>query len=107
MYVIDKLKEIYPEKVNELDEYDKILRRYHKTKDLEKIFDSNKENFKFLVEAYKIGPGHKGYIRQMAYYEKSLSYDKDFLIFYIKEFSKSVPIGLEDKTVEELREIAG
>ena len=78
MYVIDKLKELYPNQSAALDEYDAIIRRYHQTEKLEKIFDANKENFKYLVEAYKIGPGNKGYNRQMSYYEQSLSYDKDF-----------------------------
>jgi len=106
MYVIDKLKELYPDKIEALDEYDNILRRYHRTTELEKIFDSDKENFKFLVEAYRIGPGNKDYNRQMAYYEQSLSFDKDFLIFFINEFAKAPVEGLNNKTVEELRELA-
>ena len=87
MYVIDSLKNEFPDLVHELEVYDKWLRNYYTEEQLNKIFESNKENYHYLQEAYSNFNTNKGlYNKNMAWYSKSLNDDDDFLDYFIDKF---------------------
>lgn len=85
MYIIDRLKNDYPQHESTINEFDMFIKRYHSAHWVTKIFDDQKPSFHFINEAYKIGPGNPGYTRNMAYFEKSLNEDTDFLQFFIQD----------------------
>lgn len=104
MYIIERLKQDFPNYSKELDEFDVFLRKYHDTPYFYKIFDDSADGFNYLQEAYKIGPGNSGYTRNMAYYEKALNYNKDFLQFFIETMFDD-KTDYRNLTAEEMRNI--
>ena len=87
MYIITSLKNEFPHLSKELDVYDQWLRRYYDEDTLYKIFDSEKDNYHYLQEAYRNFDTNKGlYNKNMAWYSKTLNDDDDFLTHFIDKF---------------------
>lgn len=95
MYIIERLKNDYPAYMEELDAYDKFLRRYYSDDLLFKIYDDRKPSFYWVNKAFKCGPGKKGYNKNMAYYQNAINFDIDFL--------KSLVKDSDNMSVDELR----
>ena len=107
MYIIERLKQDYPQFTKELKQYDQFLLRTHgKEYNAHRIFDDQKENFKFVKAAYdsldETGRHGKEFNKQMAMYEKSLNDDKDFLAYFVHQY---YDIDGRNMTVPELKEI--
>lgn len=107
MYIIERLKQDYPQFKKELEQYDQYLLRTHgKEYNAHRIFDDQKENFKFVQAAYdslaKTGSHGKEFNKQMALYEQSFNDDKDFLAYFVHQF---YDIDGRNMTVPELKEI--
>lgn len=84
MYIVERLRQDYPQYEEEIANLDMFIKRYHTPAWILKIYDDSKDYYKFVDEAYKIGPGNPGYNRSMAYFEKALSTDKDYLQFFLQ-----------------------
>ena len=95
MYIIERLKNDYPAYMEELDAYDKFLRRYYSDDLLFKIYDDRKPSFYWVNKAFKCGPGKKGYNKNMAYYQNAINFDIDFLRSIVKDS--------DNMSVDELR----
>lgn len=95
MYIIERLKRDYPQHSEMLDVYDRFLRIHVSEENLVKIYNDEKENFYWVNEAFKCGPGTAGYNKNMAYYSMAINFDIDFL--------RSLVDNSENMTVEELR----
>lgn len=95
MYIVERLKQDYPEHTETLDTYDKFLHRYYSDDLIRKIYDDEKEHFCWVEKAFKCGPGTPGYNKNMARYSSAINFDIDFLRSLVKNPG--------DKTVEELR----
>ena len=95
MYIIERLKKDYPAYMEELDAYDKFLRRYYSDDLLFKIYDDQKPSFYWINEAFKCGPGKTGYNKNMAYYQNAINFDIDFLRSIVKDS--------DNMSVDELR----
>ena len=95
MYIIERLKNDYPAYMEELDAYDKFLRRYYSDDLLFKIYDDQKPSFYWVDEAFKCGPGKRGYNKNMAYYQNAINFDIDFLRSLVKDS--------DNMSVDELR----
>ena len=85
MYIIERLKNDYPQHVKDLETYDAFLRRYYTDTDIRKIFDDSKDSFYWVNEAFKNGPGTAEYNRCMAYYQGAINFDRDFLRTLVKD----------------------
>lgn len=95
MYIIERLKKDYPAYMEELDAYDKFLRRHYSDDLLFKIYDDQKPSFYWINEAFKCGPGKTGYNKNMAYYQNAINFDIDFLRSLVKDS--------DNMSVDELR----
>lgn len=104
MYIIERLHKDFPEHESEINNFRMFIERYHNKDWLYKIFDDQKIFYKYIDEAYKIGPGNPGYTRNMAYFEKELNYDKDFLQFFIQDMFNDMT-DYSNKSALELRNI--
>lgn len=104
MYIIERLKQDFPQYIKDINEFELFITKYHNDNWNYKIFDDSKEFYKFIEEAYKIGPGNQGYNRAMCHYEQALNYDIDFLQFFIQEMFND-NTDYSRKTVLELRNI--
>lgn len=103
MYIIERLKNEFPEKKLDLEIYDRFLRKYHDKKWVEKIFDDQKENFILVYTAFKDSNEIGSYNKYMCKYEQSLNDDFDFLSFFVEKF---YPENYkENLTIEELKNI--
>lgn len=94
MYVIKRLKSIFPNYKKDLDDFDIFLKKCSKNAEI--IFDSDKNNFHWLIEAFLYGPGNIKYTKAMAFYEMSINFDKDFL-------TENIDIDTSNMTVDEMR----
>lgn len=104
MYIIEALKKEFPEQADDLETYDKFLRRHYDSDILYRIYDSDKENFKYLRDAYEArrqGEIAK-YMKNQCAYGRSMNKDPDFLRYYLTELGKDVPA---DMTVEEMEQM--
>lgn len=81
--------------MEDLDAYDKFLRRYYSDDLLYKIYDDQKPSFYWVNEAFKCGPGKPGYNKNMAYYSNAINFDIDFLRSLVKDS--------DNMSVDELR----
>ncbi len=109
MYVIESLKEQFPLLSKDLDAYDKFLRRYYPEDVLYSIYDSEKDNYHLLVEAYdaKQRGDNLGYMKLQCRYGQSLNRDYDFLVHYCSErYSNRSAEDLKKLSVEELYNLA-
>ena len=95
MYIIERLKKDYPVYMEDLDAYDKFLRKYYSDDLLFKIYDDQKPSFYWVNEAFKCGPGKPGYNKNMAYYSNAINFDIDFL--------RSLVENSDNMSVDELR----
>jgi hypothetical protein len=79
MYIIDKLKEKYPQYTENTEQYSKFLSRILSEEIKQKIFDDQKDFYRFIDAAYEAGVGSSLYSKNMCYFEMALNYDLDFL----------------------------
>lgn len=94
MLIFDRLKCDYPKYEKDIDQLGRYMTRICQNPD--KLFDDSKENFYWVNEAFKYGPGTYEYTKNMAIYELSLNYDKDFLQEFFNE-------DISNRNVDELR----
>lgn len=104
MYAIEALKKEFPMLEKDLDSYDRFLRRYYPEEELYRIYDSDKENFHFLREAYtaKRDGNNSMYLRNQCRYGQSMNHDADFLAFYMRQMGKEIT---SSTTVEEMEQM--
>lgn len=98
MYIIERLLKDYPQHKEDIENFGKFLETT--VKDVRRIADDSKFNYKWIDAAYRAGPDSDDkseYIRNMALYEFSFNYDIDFLKMFVTDGSA------EGKTVDELR----
>lgn len=95
MYIIEALKKEFPEQADDLETYDKFLRRHYDSDVLYRIYDSGKENFKYLRDAYRARQNGEiaKYMKNQCAYGRSMNEDPDFLRYYLTELGKDVPAG--------------
>ena len=94
MIIFERLRQDYPKYKDDID----LLERYMVSHiaNAEKVFDDSKKNFYWANEAFKYGPGTHEYNLNMARYEMSMNFDKDFLQGFFEE-------DVSDKSVDDLR----
>lgn len=81
MYIIEKLIKDYPQHKDDIELFDKFLRRSFK--DPESFATVEKDNYKWVDGAYAAKETDKtDYLKNMANYELSFGFDKDFLLQY-------------------------
>jgi hypothetical protein len=96
MYIIEKLLQDYPQHKTDIETFDTFLRRSFK--DPTQFAVVEKENYKWVNDAYKAkGSNTDEYLKNMAYYELSFNFDKDFL----KQFIGNK--NAENMTIDEMR----
>jgi hypothetical protein len=79
MYIIDKLKEKYPQYTENIEQYSQFLSRILSEESKRKIFDDQKDFYRFIDAAYEAGVGTSLYSKNMCYFGMALNYDLDFL----------------------------
>lgn len=104
MYIIKALKKEFPEQADDLETYDKFLRRHYDSDILYRIYDSDKENYHFLQEAYaaKRDGNNTLYLKNQCRYGQSMNHDADFLSFYLREMGKEIT---STTTLEEMEQM--
>lgn len=86
MYIVEALKQEFPEVIKDLNEYDQFLRRYYVEEDLVKIFDSEKQNYELARQAWAAlrDKKFKDYNKYQCWYSRAMNSDPDFLRHFIK-----------------------
>lgn len=104
MYALESLKKEFPTLVKDLEQYDKFLRRYYPEEELYKIYDSDKENYHFLQEAYaaKRDGNNALYLKNQCRYGQSMNHDADFLSFYLRNMGNKIE---STTTLEEMEQM--
>ena len=95
MYIVEKLLADYPMHADDIKSFDAYLHRVFEHP--EKFADTDKFNYKYIDAAYRSKPTNKNgeqfeYIKNMALYELSFNYDKDFLSQYIDKDVSSMSV---------------
>lgn len=98
MLIFERLKQDYPKYEKDIDQLGRYMVRI--CKNPEKIFDDTKENFYWVNEAFKYGPGTPEYTMNMARYEMSLNFDRDFLDEYAKDIKD---LDITDMSIDDIR----
>lgn len=104
MYIIEALKKEFPEQADDLETYDKFLRRHYDDDTLYRIYDSDKENFKYLHDAYQARQNGEiaKYMKNQCAYGRSMNEDPDFLRYYLTELGKDVPVGASVSDMQDM-----
>jgi hypothetical protein len=106
MYIIEALKQEFPEVIKDIEEYDAFLNRYYEKEDLVKIFDSEKQSYELARQAWAAlrDKKFKDYNKYQCWYSRAMNSDPDFLRHFIKTMFNDTT-DYSDKTVEELQQI--
>jgi len=99
MYIIERLRRDYPQHMEDIDRFDTFLKNHFKN--IEKIATDDKDNYRFVDAAYRSKPAegepvNVEYLKNMALYEFSFNYDRDFLLEFM-------PDATDDMTVDDIR----
>lgn len=96
MYIIEKLLQDYPQHKDDIETFDKFLR--NSFKDPTVFATVEKDNYKWVNAAYEAKTTRNAeYLKNLAYYELSFNFDKDFLRQFIDDKNT------DTMTVEEMR----
>ena len=94
MLIFERLKRDYPKYTDDIVRMEQYM--MPRIKNADHVFDDTRENYYWVNEAFKYGPGTHEYNLNMARYELSINFDKDFLSGFFDN-------DVSDKSVDDLR----
>ena len=99
MYIIERLNRDYPQHAKDIDMFDRFLRAHFKN--IENVATDDKNNYRFIDAAYRAKapdnePANAEYIRNMALYEFSFNYDRDFLAGFMPPGESTAGMTVDD-----------
>lgn len=104
MYIVESLKQLFPEFNEEIMNFDSFLRSYYPEDMLIKIYSTEKDNYSLIKEAFKHlqNNDRAKYNKYMAKYSCTLKNDEDFLKYFISSYLKDT-INTSDWNLNQLK----